>query len=259
MVTVWPTPKGSPIASTRSPTCTWSLSAKGTVGRRSPLVSILSTARSVRGSASSTLALNSRLSDSATTMSVPPCHHMIVGEDQAVGAHDHARAQRSAARAGASRGVPKSCANSGSLKKRIDLAPAPPTAGIDIHHRRRDALDDRREGELHLAHGVGHRAARAAARRGGAMRSDSGGVGVRPARRRGGAGRAITPAMTEIVFMSSCRRSQKRMVQRKGRHAAALKSNSNYGENQALALRRRRPPPGRNPGPWRPRRGRRTR
>ncbi len=40
----------------------------------------------------STRALNSRLSDSATTISVPP-DHMIVGQDDAVGAHDHARAQ----------------------------------------------------------------------------------------------------------------------------------------------------------------------
>ena len=43
-----------------------------TTGKRSPLVSILSTARSVRGSACSTLALNSRLSDSATVISLPP-------------------------------------------------------------------------------------------------------------------------------------------------------------------------------------------
>ena len=48
LVTVWPTPKGSPMASTRSPTSTLSELAKASVGRFGPAPVIRSTARSER-------------------------------------------------------------------------------------------------------------------------------------------------------------------------------------------------------------------
>ena len=51
-------------------------------------------ARSVRSSASRTVAVNSRLSVSTTVISVAVLDHVIVGDDQAVGAHDDAGAQR---------------------------------------------------------------------------------------------------------------------------------------------------------------------
>ncbi|GJE72472.1 hypothetical protein CHKEEEPN_4029 [Methylorubrum podarium] len=64
-VTVCPTPKGLPIAITKSPTSRWSESPIG-IGAMSAGLLILSTARSVRGSRSTNCASNSRLSASAT-------------------------------------------------------------------------------------------------------------------------------------------------------------------------------------------------
>jgi hypothetical protein len=72
LVTVWPTPKGSPMASTRSPTCTSLRFSIGSTGSRSPLVSIFRTARSDWASASSTRASNSRRSASTTRSCWPP-------------------------------------------------------------------------------------------------------------------------------------------------------------------------------------------
>ena len=72
LVTVWPTPNGLPIASTRSPTCCCSLSSIGRVGRRSPTFSSLSTAMSERASASTTVAGNSRRSFSTTLIAWAP-------------------------------------------------------------------------------------------------------------------------------------------------------------------------------------------
>ena len=73
LVTVWPTPNGSPIASTRSPTCT---SVAVVDGERPaaarPPASIFSTARSARGSSSSTLAGHSRRSEVTTVISCAP-------------------------------------------------------------------------------------------------------------------------------------------------------------------------------------------
>src|SRR5258705_11347554 len=73
LVPVWPTPKGSPMASTRSPTWLSEFSPMVSTGSFSPAGrSIFRMARSVRASASMTLAGNSRRSDSATVISVPP-------------------------------------------------------------------------------------------------------------------------------------------------------------------------------------------
>ena len=67
MVTVWPTPKGLPMASTTSPTRMPSIWPKTMAGSLSALT--LSTARSVSGSLPMTLALSLRPSLTATSMS----------------------------------------------------------------------------------------------------------------------------------------------------------------------------------------------
>ncbi|CFU10695.1 Uncharacterised protein [Bordetella pertussis] len=67
-VVVWPTPKGLPMASTTSPTRGARLSAKVATGSSPSLPASLSTARSVSGSAPTTLAAAWRPSARATSM-----------------------------------------------------------------------------------------------------------------------------------------------------------------------------------------------
>jgi hypothetical protein len=69
-VTVCPTPKGSPTASTTSPTCTEPGSANVTGCR--PVASTFSTARSVSGSVPSTRAAATLPSGSMTAISLAP-------------------------------------------------------------------------------------------------------------------------------------------------------------------------------------------
>ncbi len=69
LVTVWPTPNGSPIARTMSPTCMSVAASMAIDGSRSAPGSIFSTARSARGSSSSTLAGHSRRSEVTTVIS----------------------------------------------------------------------------------------------------------------------------------------------------------------------------------------------
>jgi len=69
MVTVWPTPNGLPIASTRSPTWSSSESCSSRNGTGSRPTSILSTARSVLSSERTRVASNSRRSASTTRIS----------------------------------------------------------------------------------------------------------------------------------------------------------------------------------------------
>ena len=96
LVTVWPTPNGLPMASTRSPTSSLSLSANSRNGKSLPPFSILSTARSVRSSWATILASNSRLSDSATRISVsaPPLTTCVLVTMTPSRADDHAGAER---------------------------------------------------------------------------------------------------------------------------------------------------------------------
>src|SRR3569623_123606 len=68
-VTVWPTPKGSPMASTTSPTCSASELPSSRNGSFAQPSLMRSTARSLRMSLSTILASNSRLSLSATLSS----------------------------------------------------------------------------------------------------------------------------------------------------------------------------------------------
>lgn len=70
LVTVWPTPKGLPMASTWSPT--WSSSELPSTIAGSLSISILSTARSVSGSVPITLARVWRLSLRVTSISSAP-------------------------------------------------------------------------------------------------------------------------------------------------------------------------------------------
>ena len=70
LVTVWPTPKGLPMASTWSPTCSASESPRVITGSLSR--SIFSTARSLSGSVPITLAGVRRASCSTTSMASAP-------------------------------------------------------------------------------------------------------------------------------------------------------------------------------------------
>ena len=70
LVTVWPTPNGLPIASTLSPTSSWSELPSTITGSLSSV--IFSTARSVSGSVPITLAWVRRLSLSITSISSAP-------------------------------------------------------------------------------------------------------------------------------------------------------------------------------------------
>ena len=72
LVTVWPTPKGLPMASTRSPTSASSESLNSRVGRFSSPASMRSTERSERSSLSTSSAGNSRRSASTTVISSAP-------------------------------------------------------------------------------------------------------------------------------------------------------------------------------------------
>ena len=72
LVTVWPTPKGLPIARTRSPTSSSSESRSSSAGRRSPPTSMRRMARSVRSSVRRICASNSRRSASTTVISSAP-------------------------------------------------------------------------------------------------------------------------------------------------------------------------------------------
>ena len=90
-VTVWPTPKGLPIASTTSPTCAWSdwpNRIDGSFGR-----SILSTARSVSGSVPDDARLGAPRVGERDFDLVGGFDDVAVGEDVALLAHDDARAQ----------------------------------------------------------------------------------------------------------------------------------------------------------------------
>ena len=275
MVTVWPTPKGSPIASTRSPTWTASLSPNGTVGRRSPLVSILRTARSVRGSAVQHLGLEFALVVQRHHDVGAALHHMIVGEDQAVGAHDHAGAQRLLHALAHLRRGAEELREEGIVEKRIDLNLGD-RAGIDIHHRGRDALHHRREGQLHLPHRgrLGLVARRGARRSGcGATRCVVGGGALAPGMaRNASAAIAATPAAArDTVFISATFRNRSRFnappqncgiskPSQQTKRAASLPPPNSSSDHADFRLRPLRPlPPGRNPCPWRRHRGRRTR
>ena len=78
-------------------------------------------------------------------------HHMVVGQDHAVGAHDHPGAQRLLHPLAHFRRGAEKLREKGIGKERIDLNLGHRT-GIDIDHRRRHPLDHRRESKLHLVH-----------------------------------------------------------------------------------------------------------
>ena len=88
LLTVWPTPKGLPMARTNSPTSTVSLSRKVRYG-----ISLFEwsfkTARSLSLSDKRADAENSRPSFSTTVISVAP-HHVVVGYHNAIRTYNHA-------------------------------------------------------------------------------------------------------------------------------------------------------------------------
>ncbi len=91
-VIVFSRPNGLPIATTHSPTLSLSGSPMTTRGRS--LASIFSSATSVRLSVPTTLAMNSRLSDSRTVTSVGFVDDVRVGDDVAVAGEDEAGSGR---------------------------------------------------------------------------------------------------------------------------------------------------------------------
>src|SRR5690606_2183101 len=85
MVTVWPTPNGLPMASTRSPTSSSSESRSARVGSGAPGASIRSSADHPRGEFAP---VGQRDGDLVAVLD-----DVIVGDDQSVRADDHAGSQ----------------------------------------------------------------------------------------------------------------------------------------------------------------------
>ena len=254
MVTVWPTPKGSPIASTRSPTCTASELAKGTTGRFLALGVDLQHREIGARIGQQHLGPEFALVRQGHGDLVAAFHHMVVGDDQAVGAHDHAGAQ-ALLHALAHFRRAEQLAEQRIAEEGVDLG-LHHRLGIDIDHGGRDALDHRREGSCTCPIEAGA----AAARGGGGARAMA--RPCCPAQRRqrhmqGPPGHGARGH--EIVFIRSSRLVLRRLhaQMKKGGIAAA----PNLLPNPAkIRLRPRlRLPPDRNPGPWRFRRGPRTR
>jgi hypothetical protein len=80
---------------------------------------------------------------------------MIVGEDDAVGAHDDARAQRLLHALAEFRRRTEEALEKGIGEERVHRR-LDDGARIDVHDSRRHALDDRREGQLHLRRRLRH-------------------------------------------------------------------------------------------------------
>ena len=102
-------------------------------------------------------------------------HHMVVGEDQTVGAHDHAAAQ-AALDALAQLGIAEKLRKQRIAEEGIggDLGDA---GGIDVHHRGRDPAHHRGKGQLHMPHRCG-RGRLGAGRRGRGGRQPQGRLGL---------------------------------------------------------------------------------
>jgi hypothetical protein len=143
LVTVWPTPKGLPMASTRSPTSTSSESRISRLGRLGPGVDaqhrevgalVVSTSSGIELAAGR---------PARPVISVGAGDDVVVGDDEAVGGDDHAGAERVLPRArGAPNGRsrPKKRRKNGSSNRCEASAAAAPPCGVDVDHRRRRLL-----------------------------------------------------------------------------------------------------------------------
>ena len=152
LVTVWPTPKGLPMASTRSPTSRSSESLKFQGRQR------LAFAVDAQHGQVGALV---REHDLGLELAPVGQHHgdlvgalddVMVGHDQAVRVDDHAGAERvldALARAGRKpKSSPKKRLKNGSSNSGDARALADHLAlGVDVDHRRRRPLDHRREGQ----------------------------------------------------------------------------------------------------------------
>ena len=91
MVTLWLRPKGTPMASTKSPGCVWEESPSGKVGR--PVAFTLSTAISVLGSLPTTRRLEFPLVAQLDFDIAGALDYVLVGEDVTVGTNDDTGAE----------------------------------------------------------------------------------------------------------------------------------------------------------------------
>ena len=145
------------MASTRSPTSTVSESLNARNGSFSPLVSIFSTARSVRSSASTTFASNSRRSASATRNLLAALDDVVVGDDEPVRIDDDAGAERllhALARHAEAETVAEETLEERIVEERRRGLRLHDALGIDVDHGGRDALHHRGIGERDLRRSV---------------------------------------------------------------------------------------------------------
>ena len=146
--TVWPTPNGLPMASTRSPTATASESAKSSAGRRVGGRRGGSPRGRPASSASTSVPSYSRRSERTTRMSVAfstTWKFDTTSPSPTITPEPSEFCSRG-------RGVaksPKNCEKNGSSKNGLARS-ATMAGGVDVDHRRRGAFDHRREAELDL-------------------------------------------------------------------------------------------------------------
>ncbi len=147
-VTVCPTPKGLPIASTTSPTRRSSELAKSSVGNLSWVSFRRSTARSEWLSLSTISASNSRLSESETlTWSAPSMTWTLV-TTRPDGSTITPGSQRTLHLLGLLAGHAEEASEDRIVEQRVVVLHH--LGGIDVDHRRLHALHDRRVGEPQL-------------------------------------------------------------------------------------------------------------
>ena len=149
LVTVWPTAKGLPTASTRSPTSSSSESPNSK--HREVAAAILQLQHGEVGAlvAEQDLRLVFAPVGERHLHLGRAVHDVLVGDDDALRVDDDAGAERGARPLARRRRAERAAAEE-ALEEGIALegrAHRDARRGVDVHHRRRDALDDGREGE----------------------------------------------------------------------------------------------------------------
>ncbi len=151
IVTVWPTPNGSPIASTRSPTC--KLVAVAEIdGRKLFTFGVDLQHRQIgAGIGEKHPRLELTLVGERDHDVLTALDHMVVGENDAIGTHDHAGTQRLLHALTELRRYAEEALKERIVEQRVHRR-LHDAARIDVDDSRRHALDDRRESQLHLRH-----------------------------------------------------------------------------------------------------------
>ena len=158
LVTVWPTPNGSPTASTRSPTS--SVVGIAEVEHREILLAVADLQDRKIGP----LVLQEDLGRHLAPVGQRHLHlggvadDVVVGDDDAGRVDEHAGAERGAL--ALLRRAEEIPAAEEALEERVALerrAHLYARRRVDVDHRRRDPLHDRREGELYRLAAGGHR------------------------------------------------------------------------------------------------------